>query len=76
MKKDADEIFATVGLPIEGHEEIHQRVVEILGEKMSELSVAHATKSISFKKRIELYESQKNSLIEELRDFKARECQA
>lgn len=76
MLNDATKLFEQAGLSIEGHEDIHKRVAEILGDKMAELSVAHATGSISFAKRIKLYESQKKSLLAELRDYKARECPA
>lgn len=72
MHSDAKQLFEQAGLPIEGREDIYNRVVDILGEKMAELSVTHGL-SI---KRIELYDSQKASLLQELRDYKARECPA
>lgn len=70
MTKDAQQLFALVGLSIEGNEEVYHRTAEILGEAMAQLSVAHAMKDISGRQYIDLYESQKESLIEELKRYK------
>lgn len=72
MHNDAKQLFEQAGLPIEGHEDVYNRVVEILGEKMAELSVIHGMSG----ERIRQYKSQKESLLQELRDYKARECPA
>jgi hypothetical protein len=72
MRNEASEIFAMAGVPIDGNVDIYERVCEILGETMAELSVAHATGSISFRDRIDRFESQKNSLIDELKDMPAK----
>lgn len=64
MRKDAEEVFAKAGVPIEGNEKIFERTVEILGETMAELSVM---RGLSYS-RIEEYESQKQSLVDELKE--------
>jgi len=61
--KVVDEIFAAVNLKKEDHEEIYKRCEEIMMETEAELSVIYGLS----RKRLEAYESQKQSLIEELR---------
>lgn len=64
MRKDAEEVFAKAGVPIEGNEEIFNRAVEILSEAMAMGSVFHG---LTYS-RIEAYESQKQSLVDELKE--------
>lgn len=68
MRNTAKKIFQEAGVEVAGKEDVFNRVVEILSETMAELSVANACGDITFGKRVELFDDQKASLVEELKE--------
>jgi hypothetical protein len=66
MMNETKEIFAAAGLSAEDHLDLAEKVEQIMIDTEAELSVLYGLS----RKRIELYESQKQSLIDELIEFK------